>query len=573
MIERRNNPLRAAIVTTLLIGFGCMPGETESDQPTVAVTQAADVVFSDVTSAAGIAFEHNNGRSGKKWLPETLGSGCAFLDYDNDGLLDIFLINSRPWDPPADNKTSSKLYRNAGDGTFADATSETGLDFSSYGLGVAVGDYDNDGFDDLYLTSLDGDRLLHNEGGEQFRDVSAASGITNKAFGTSVAFFDYDRDGRLDIFVDNYVAWSRESDLWCTLDGDNKSYCTPESYPGVAARLYRNLGDGKFEDVAEQAGVADPSSKALGTAILDFDDDGLPDIFQANDTEPNKLYRNNGDGTFTNVGISAGVALAEDGTARGAMGVAAADYDRSGRPHLLVGNFSNEMLNLFHNEGTGLFIDDAPASEVGRQSLLTLTFGTFFFDYDLDSYLDIFVANGHLEEEIQKVQPKVRYAQPPQLFRNNGRGAFRLANSEIGEDLVRPIVARGAAYGDYDNDGDLDVLVTTNNGPAYLFRNDGGNANSYLRLKLQGVESNRNGYGTKVTVRAPSGEQTQTLSSGSSYCSASEAVLTFGLSGDVTVEEAEIVWPSGATQRLANIEPNRTWLAHEKDGLRPYPSP
>ncbi len=543
----------------------------DPDTPAVAASEPADVVFSDVTSSAGIDFIHHNGRSGLKWLPETLGSGCAFFDYDNDGFADIFLVNSKPWaaapEPVTSKPVTSKLYRNQGDGTFSDVTAAAGLAVEMYGIGVAFGDYNNDGFTDLYVTALGADRLFRNQGDGTFTDVTTEAGIANAAFGTSVAFLDYDNDGLLDIFVNNYVDWTAEGDLWCTLDGSNKSYCTPESYTGVASKLYRNLGGGRFKDVTQVAGVYDPTSKALGVVLFDFDGDGGVDIFQANDTQPNKLYRNNLDGTFTDIGLTAGVAFAEDGKARGAMGVDAADYDGSGRPHLLVGNFSNEMLNLFHNEGGGLFVDEAPTSDVGKESLLALTFGAFFFDYDLDGSVDIFCANGHLEEEINAVQPNVTFAQSPLLFRNDGSGRFLLANSEVGEAFSAPLVGRGAAYADYDRDGDLDVLVTTNNGPARLYRNDGGNANSYLRLLLIGSESNRSAFGAKVTLTSESGKQTRTARSGSSYASQSEATLTFGVGQDLMIDLIEVEWPSGARQRFEDVEPNQVLTLDEATGI------
>ena len=562
------NLVSIIIACVCLLFSACGSGDDSGANPAIISPPAADVIFTDVTSIAGIVFEHNNGRSGKKYLPETLGSGCAFLDYNNDDWPDIFLVNSKPWDPAVKQKVTSKLYRNNQDGTFTDVTAEAGLDIEMYGMGVAAGDYDNDGHQDLYVTALEGDRLFRNEGKGTFSDATSATGISNAGFGTSAAWLDYDKDGKLDLFVANYVQWTPEKDLWCTLDGDTKSYCTPESYDGLSSRLYRNLGSGKFEDVTTKAGVYDEAGKALGIAVFDFDQDAWPDIFQANDTQPNKLYRNNRDGTFTDVGLTAGVAFAEDGKARGAMGVDAADYDRSGRPHLLIGNFSNEMLSLYHNEGTGLFVDDAPSSTVGRESLLALTFGSFFFDYDLDSHLDIFTANGHLEEDINRVQPKVSYKQSPLLFRNTGGGRFELANEKVGEDLIRPIVGRGAAYADYDRDGDLDVLVATNNGPAKLFRNDGGNANSYLRLKLVGSESNRDAIGAVVRVRGTSGEQWRTVHSGSSYCSQSELPLTFGLGSDLMVGQLEVQWPSGKQQRFEKVESNQFLKIFEEFGIQ-----
>ncbi|MBI3668104.1 MAG: CRTAC1 family protein, partial [Acidobacteria bacterium] len=421
----------------------------------------------------------------------------------------------------------------------------------------------NDGYDDLYITALDGDHLFHHEHNGKFRDVTLAAGISNAEFGTSATWLDYDRDGKLDLFVANYVKWTPKTDLWCSLDGQTKSYCTPESYKGVASKLYHNLGGGRFEDVSAKAGIADPTSKSLGVAVLDFDGDGWPDIFVANDTQPNKLYRNNRNGTFSEVGVAAGVAFGEDGVARGAMGVDAADYDRSGRPHLLVGNFSNQMLGLYHNEGNGLFVDEAPTSTVGRASLLSLSFGVFFFDYDLDGLADIFAANGHIENEINRVQPRVEYKEPPLLFRNLGGKKFEPVTSQVGPALSRPIVARGAAYADYDMDGDLDILISTNGGPPYLFRNDGGNANQYLRVKTAGTKSNRDGIGAVVRLRSASGTQWQMVRSGSSYCSQSELALTFGLGRDRMVDSLEVFWPSGERQGFSNLDADQYLLVEE----------
>ena len=526
-----------------------------------AAVGSAGAEFTDATAAAGIRFRHHNGRSGKKYLPETLGSGGAFLDFNNDHWPDILLINGKSWTAGSGRRSFPALYRNNKNGTFTEVTAAAGLGVEMYGLGVAAGDYDNDGYGDVYITALEGDRLFHNEGNGTFRDVTRAAGIANADFGTSAAWLDYDRDGRLDLFVANYVRWTLKSDLWCSLDGQTKSYCTPESYQGVASKLYRNLGGGKFQDVSARAGVADPTSKSLGVAVLDFDGDQWSDLFVANDTQPNKLYRNNRNGTFAEVGVAAGVAFGEDGVARGAMGVDAADYDRSGRPHLLVGNFSNQMLALYHNEGNGLFVDEAPASTVGRASLLYLTFGVFFFDYDLDGFLDIFAANGHIEEEINRVQPRVRYAQPPLLFRNLGRKKFEPVPA--GGALARALVARGAAYADYDLDGDLDLLISTNNGPAYLYRNDGGNANRWLRVKAAGRKSNRDGIGAVARIRSASGAQWQMVRSGSSYCSQSELVVTFGLGRDVKVDALEIQWPSGERQSFGGLEGNQFVLVEE----------
>jgi hypothetical protein len=510
------------------------------------------VRFTDVTAQSGIRFVHHAGKAGKKYLPETMGSGVVVFDADGDGWLDILFINSKDWSSKG-KPTTAALYRNNRNGTFTDISRGSGLDISIYGLGASAGDYDNDGRDDVYITALDGDHLFHNEGGGKFRDVTAQSGIHNASFAASSAWFDFDNDGKLDLFVANYVQWTRKGDLWCSLDGATKSYCTPESYKGTSSKLYRNLGNGAFEDVTQRAGLGDPTSKSLGVSIFDYNNDGWPDIFVANDTQPNKLYRNNKNGTFKEEAVSAGVAFGEDGVARGAMGADFGDYDRSGRAHLLVGNFSNQMLGLYHNEGNGLFVDEAPRSTVGRSSLLSLTFGLFFFDYDLDGWPDIFAANGHIDEEIGRVQPKVHYEQTPLLFHNLGKGRFENVMPQQSPEFQRPLVARGAAYGDFDHDGDLDIVISTNNGPAYLYRNDAGNRNHWLHLKLVGTRSNRDGIGAKVVVESPGGRQWQTVHSGSSYCSQSELALTFGLGRDSKASTIDIEWPSGAKQRLTDV--------------------
>jgi len=517
-----------------------------------------EVRFTDITDAAGIHFTHNAGRSGKKWLPETMGPGCAFIDFDGDGWPDILIVNGKDLIPKG-RHTTAALYRNNHNGTFTDVSKGSGLDIDMYAFGVTVGDYDNDGRDDVYITALGGDHLFHNEGAGHFRDVTRDAGITNAAFSTGSAWLDYDRDGKLDLFVANYVQWTQQGDLWCSLDGATKSYCTPESYKGNSSRLYHNLGNGKFEDVTEKAGLADPSSKSLGIAVFDYNNDGWPDLFVSNDTQPNKLYRNLQNGKFKEEGLTAGVAFGEDGVARGAMGVDFGDYDRSGRQHLIVGNFSNQMMGLYHNEGNGLFVDEAPRSSVGRASLLSLTFGLFFFDYDLDGYPDILAANGHIEEQIGRVQPKIQYAELPLLLHNTGHGKF----DQVAAAFSKPLVARGAAYADIDHDGDLDVLVATNNGPAVLYRNDGGNRNHWLQLKLVGSKSNRDGVGAVVRLTSAGGTQMQMVHSGSSYCSSSDMALTFGLGKDAQATSIEITWPSGTKQKLTNVAANQQMIVKE----------
>jgi hypothetical protein len=538
----------------------------------IATVAQSAVKFVDVTAASGIKFTHNSGRAGKKYLPETMGSGAAFFDADNDGWPDILLLNSKDWTPRG-RRSLSALYKNNRNGTFTNITAGSGLDVEMFAMGVAVADYDNDGREDLYITALEGDRLFHNEGNGKFRDVTKTSGIANANFGTSAAWLDYDKDGLADIFVANYVQWNQKGDLWCSMDGATKSYCTPESYKGTSSKLYRNLGNGRFEDVTAKAGLNDPNSKSLGIAVIDYNNDNWPDLFVANDTQPNKLYRNKGNGTFTEEAVQAGIAFGEDGVARGAMGVDFGDYDRSGRAHLLIGNFSNQMLGLYHNEGSGLFVDEAPRSPVGRQSLLSLAFGVFFFDYDLDGHLDLFAANGHIDEEIGRVQPKITFKQPALLFRNSGKGRFENASSVVGPDLFQPLVSRGAAYADFDRDGDLDVLVTSNHGPAKLFRNDGGNSNNWVRFAVRGTKSNRSALGAVVRIESASGRQWQTVHSGSSYCSQSDLALTFGLAKDPAISAVEVTWPSGTKQRFTNVKSNQHCIIDEAKGLLCPPAP
>jgi hypothetical protein len=418
-----------------------------------------------------------------------------------------------------------------------------------YGLGVTAADYDNDGRIDIYVTALDSNHLFRNAGGGKFVDVTRTAGVADGGFSTSAAWLDYDKDGRLDLFVGHYVEWSPQKDLFCTIDGTHKSYCTPESYTGASPTLFRNRGDGTFEHVTARAGLNDPASKALGVAVLDFDNDGWPDLFVANDTQPNRLYRNKRNGTFADVAVSAGVAFNEAGVARAGMGTDAADYDRSGRDSLVIGNFSNEMMGLYHNEGNGLFIDEAAVAGIGRPSLLTLTFACFFFDYDLDGWLDIFAANGHVADDIQAVQKRVTYAQPPHLFRNAGRGRFEEASRQAGRPLQEAIVARGAAYGDYDNDG--------------------GNANHFLTVRTTGTASNREGLGARVTVKSGAVTLSRTVKSGSSYLSQSQLPVTFGLGPASSVERVDVEWPSGRKDALSNIRTNQTITIQESRGPQP----
>jgi hypothetical protein len=527
------------------------------------------IEFTDVSAQAGIHFKHNSGAFGKKYLPETLGTGCAFLDFDNDGWQDILIVNSTAWPERKTPKTVLALYHNNQDGTFTDVTAQAGLAIPMYGIGVAAADYDNDGNEDIYITCVGPNHLFRNLGNGKFTDVTGRAGVGDPSFSTSAVWFDYDNDGRLDLFVANYVDWSVETDQLCSLDGKNKSYCTPQSYKGQSPTLYHNRGNGTFENVTQRAGLNDPSCKSLGVALLDYNSDGWLDLFVANDTEPNKLYKNNGNGSFTDEAVAAGVAFSEAGTARAGMGVDAGDYDGSGRPGIVVGNFTNESMALYSNDGSGLFTDEASKSGIGKMSAQSLTFAVFFFDYDLDGLLDVFAANGHVSDDISVVQPNVKYAQAPHLFHNKGKKKFEEMTGRLGRALQRAIVGRGAAYGDFDNDGDLDLLITSNNGPARLLRNENANQNDLVRVKTVGSRSNRDGIGAKVSLKTAKAKLFNLVKTGSSYCSQSELPLVFGLGPpeEGRVLSLEIAWPSGAKDTITNFKPNESLTVQEGKGI------
>jgi hypothetical protein len=517
------------------------------------------IEFVDVTAQAGIHFKHNSGAFGKKYLPETMGSGVCFIDYDNDGWQDIFLVNSMDWSEHKAGKSFPALYHNNHDGTFTDVTRDAGLAIETYGMGCAVGDYDNDGYDDLYLTTVGSNHLFHNLGNGKFSDITARAGVASPGFSASAVWFDYDNDGKLDLFVTHYIEWSIEKDQYCTLDNKNKSYCTPQTYKGESSRLYHNKGNGVFEDVTKQAGLLDPTSKALGVALLDYDNDGWMDLFVSNDTEPNKLYHNNHDGTFTDVGVTVGVAFSDSGRVRAGMGTDAADFDGSGFPSLVIGNFTNESMSLYKNDGSGLFTDESPRSGIAQMTTQSLTFGCFFMDYDLDGLLDIIAANGHVSDDIAVVQPTLKYAQPAGIYRNIGNRKFEDVSAKLGRTIQKPVVARGMAYADFDNDGDLDLVITANNGPARLLRNENANQNDVLRVKLIGTKSNRDAIGAKVTLATSTGALARMVKGGSSYLSQSELPLTFGLGkpGSNKIVRMQIVWPSGRKDSIVDLKPNQ----------------
>ena len=525
--------------------------------------------FTDVTTQAGIHFEHNSGAFGGKFLPETLGSGCAFLDYDRDGWQDILLINGTDWPGHKKRRTTLRLYHNNGNGTFTDATSHAGLDVEMYGMGVAVGDYNNDGFPDILITCVGQNRLFRNTGKGTFVDATNGSGLGKReGFSTSALWFDYDRDGLLDLFVCNYVKWSPEHDVFCSLDGKHKSYCTPEAYRGETCWLFHNRGDGTFEDVTAASGIFDSSSKSLGVALFDDNHDGWADLLVANDTQPNKLYRNQRDGTFKDSAVEAGLAFSTEGKARAGMGVDVADFDNSGKPGVAITNFDNEMIGLYRLSGKS-FEDVAPQSGVGIASRNSLGFGCAFLDLNLDGWLDFAVANGHIDETVRNIRGNVGYAQPPQLFLNLGKGMFREVATEVGASFDQPRVGRGLAYADFDRDGDLDLLLTTNNGPAYLYRNDLLNGNHSIRFRLVGTKSNRDGIGAMVRVFADGLTLERMVKGGSSYLSQSELPVTFGLERQDHLDRVVIDWPSGRTEEYKNLSAGRCYECTEGKGIVP----
>ncbi len=433
-------------------------------------------------------------------------------------------------------------------------TKRAGLAVEMYGMGVAVADYNNDGFPDILITAVGQNRLFQNTGKGTFIDVTNKAGLGGRnGFSTSALWFDYDRDGLLDLFVCNYVQWSPEHDVFCSVDGKNKSYCTPEAFHGSTCWLFRNRGNGTFEDVTAKSGIFDTTSKSLGVAMLDYDRDGWPDLLVANDTQPNKLYRNLRNGTFEDVAVEAGVAFSEDGKARAGMGVDAADFDNSGVMGIAITNFDEEMMAIYRPARRGGFEDVATKTGIGQSSRMRLGFGCAFLDANLDGHLDLAAVNGHIDETVRNITGNHGYAQPPHLFLKNGNGSFRDVADQIGGGFASPKVGRGLAYGDFDRDGDLDLLITTNQGPAYLYRSDLTNGNRSIRFHLQGTKSNRDGIGGVVRVTTPDGTQSRMVKTGSSYLSQSELAVTFGLARRDKADRVAIEWPSGYSQEFRNV--------------------
>jgi enediyne biosynthesis protein E4 len=562
--------LSSFLFESLLLGPGPAVPETGVRSAEVPEGWIPEVLFTEQTAAAGIDFMHTNGAYGDKLLPETMGGGVVFWDYDNDGDQDLLLLNSGHWpwqDPGRQPENMLALFDNDGAGRFARAIAVSGLEFFGYGMGLAVGDYDNDGWVDLFVTGVGTNALLRNLGGGRFEDVTDKVGIRSgpQDWGTSCAWLDFDNDGDLDLFVCHYLRWSREIDFEANyqLPGIGRAYGQPWNFPSTFPSLYRNEGDGTFRDVSEASGVQVrnrvtglPLAKALGVAPLDLDNDGWLDLVVANDTLPNLVFHNERNGTFKEIGAASGLAFDNFGATRGAMGIDAARFQDDHSLGISIGNFANEMTAFYvSREEPLLFADEAIAQGIGQATRFSLTFGVFFFDYDLDGWLDLLTANGHIEDEIEKVQPEQRYRQPAQLFWNaRGRdpraGFVPVPVEKSGRDLFQPIVGRGSAYADIDGDGDLDVVIAQINGPPLLLRNELSPRPNWLRVKLVGTRSNRDAIGAWVKLRAGGRTLWRQVMPTRGYLSQSELPLTFGLGKATRVDELTVQWPDGTTQRV-----------------------
>lgn len=535
------------------------------------------VRFVDVTTAAGITFRHDNAASNEKFLIETMGAGCGWIDYNQDGLLDLYLVNSAPTKVYAPYRPlRGALYRNDGDGTFTDVTAKAGVGAEGlFGMGVAVGDYDNDGYPDLLVLGYRRSILYHNNGDGTFTDVTRRAGVENAGrWASSAAWFDYDNDGRLDLVIANYVDWSPERNFYCGDRGPGmRSYCHPDDFHGQPPTLFHNNGDGTFTDVSKSSGVGAKGGNGLGVVTFDYDNDGWQDIFIANDHMPNYLFHNNRDGTFLEVGYAAGVAVSGEGQFEAGMGTDAADTTGDGRLDLIVTHLDMQLARLYQNLGDGTFDDVTFPSKLSYATFHMSGFGTRFMDYDNDGRRDIFMANGHVLDNIQRYHAKTQYAEPKLMFRNLGSGIFENVSDRIGTDFQLQCVSRGAAIGDFDNDGDLDILVSNNGEAPRLLRNDGGNANHWLEILLIGTKSNRDGVGARLKVTAGDLVLYDQRKGGMSYQSAQDPRLHFGLGQRTKVDGIEVVWPSGAVTKLTNLKCDQIIAVKEGTGIveRPFP--
>ncbi len=535
------------------------------------------VTFTDITRETGITFSHVSSPD-KQYIVESMSGGVALLDFDRDGFLDVYFVNSLTVATAGDARSArSGLWRNQGDGTFTDVTEAAGVGYPGWGMGAVTGDFDNDGWDDLYVTCFGPNRLYRNNGNGTFTDVTEKAAVGDPRWSAGAAFADYDSDGRLDLFVANYVDLRLDAlpafgaGKYCQFQG-LPVQCGPRGLPGAGDSLYRNNGDGTFSDVSAQAGVADTAGRfGMGVAWSDFNRDGRADLFVANDVGPNFLYRNNGDGTFTDVGLQAGVALSEDGKEQASMGVAVGDYDHHGGASIFVTNFSDEYNALYRHEKDFLFTDASFASQTAKASLPLVGWGAHFFDYDNDGWLDLLAVNGHVYPQVERAKLSTSYRQRPLLYRNNRNGTFTEATA-TGPALNEPAVSRGSAAGDLDNDGDIDLVINNLDGAPTVLRNDGGSAHSFVVVALEGRAGNRSAIGARVTVRAGDLVQTAERRSGGSYLSQNDPRLHFGLEKRARVDSIEVRWPNGAVQTFADLRANAFMTVTEGAGAPAYAS-
>ena len=529
------------------------------------------VNFVDVASASGITFRHDSAATPDKYLITTMGSGCAWIDYDQNGLFDLYLVNgaaTKVYAPQS--PLRGALYRNNGDGTFADVTAKAGVGAEGlFGMGVAVGDYDNDGFPDLFVLGYNRCILYHNNGDGTFTDVTRKAGVENPGrWASSAAWFDYDNDGRLDLVIANYVDWSPERNFFC---GDTapgmRSFCHPDDFNPQPPTLYHNNGDGTFTDVSRSSGIGIKGGNGLGVVTFDYDNDGWQDIFIANDHMANFLFHNNRDGTFKEVGYAAGVAVSDDGQFEAGMGVDAADTTGSGRLDLAVAHLDMQLARLYRNQGDGSFEDASLISKIGYDTFRYSEFGLKFMDYDNDGARDLFMATGHVLDNVERYRADIHYNEPKLMFRNLGNGVFENVSSRMGADFLLPRASRGCAVGDFDNDGDLDILVNNCGQPVQLLRNDGGNANHWIEILLIGTRSNRDAVGARVKLTSGDLVMHDQRKGGMSYQSSHDPRLHFGLGQRTKVDALDIKWPSGEITRLTNLKADQIIAIKEGTGI------
>ncbi len=556
-MQRQNNSINISILLLIVIVVqGTLNASVSAD---------TDIQFVDVTQEAGIHWKHVDGRSGQKYFMETLGSGAAFFDYDSDGDPDLYFVNGAPLPGYVSQEIPTNcLYENNGDGTFTDVTETAGVGDTGYGHGCAVGDYNNDGQLDLYVTNYGTNRLYRNNGDGTFTEVAESAGVTESRWSTSCAFADYDRDGNLDLYVVNYIVFDIDENPWCGLKEKGiRAYCEPDNFIAQSDTLYRNNGDGTFTDVTKTTGIYNTTGKGLGVVWGDYNNDGAADIYIANDSTENFFYRNSGDGTFEEIGFMVGVALSEDGVAENGMGTAFGDWNNDGWLDLTVTNYAQQTNTLYHNDADGFFTDATTTTKTAQITYPYLGWATAFIDYDNDGYQDLFVANGHLHENLAELGQEGTYGQRNLLFRNNANGTFTEVSETLGPGMTLEDVSRGATFADYDLDGDIDIIVTNSNTAPRLLRNDGGNRKSWLQIRLTGTKGSTDAIGARVKVTTGKLTQTREVQSGDGYLSQRDLTLHFGIGDSEQVDSIEVQWQHGTKQVIKSVSANQVLSLEE----------